>query len=158
MTACSVHASSAHQNYWLPEDLAAVRIPESAKRFLAEVGLPTFVADFSFEFGVCDSELPLCVIGVDGEDGIVLDERGAVLIYKADGDETIFVNSSVEGFSRFLHILDAFKRQQHDFEEENKQALKELRESLCAIDAAAMTDDGRRVWPLLVNDMEALWF
>lgn len=151
-------ATSVQQNLWSPEDLASVQIPEAAKQFLAEVGLPTFVMDFSFELGVYDSELQPCVIGVDGEDGLVIDEQGAVLIRKANGDETIFVNSSVESFSRFLHILDAFKRQEHDLEEENKRALKVLRENLSSIDTEAMIHDARHMWPLLVDDMEALWF
>lgn len=59
-----------------PEDLAAAQIPDVAKRFLVEVGLPTFVADFSFEFGGYDSDLKEGVIGVDGEDGIVIDDFG----------------------------------------------------------------------------------
>lgn len=151
-------ATSVNQNFWNQEELAAAPIPNSARQFLAEVGLPTTVGDFSFELGVYNSDVKSLVIGVDGEDGIVIDENGTVLVLKAKGDAAVFVNSSVESFSRFLHVMGKLNQQGRTGLKMHEQEWRELRESLGALDAEAMIDDGQHLWCLLVNDMQALAF
>jgi len=66
-------ATSVNQIFLEPGGPGCGADPRFSETFSGGGWMPTFVADCSFEFGVYDSDLKECVIGVDGEDGIVID-------------------------------------------------------------------------------------
>jgi hypothetical protein len=107
---------------WHTEDLAHKPIPEEAKLFLMQQGLPEWIP-YAIEFGLYDSDGTELVIGVRGDQPILVCPDGHVEVEEARGP--CFFNSSVpqlgDCISAYLtltgadeeasaHSLEAFKR------------------------------------------------
>jgi hypothetical protein len=89
--------------------LERLKLPQPTSTFLRDVGLPLGgELLWSFQFDVPQAELPECpsrvghvVLGMDGASYVcVRREDDAVVI--VDGEETVYVNRSVERFVEFL--------------------------------------------------------
>jgi len=149
-------ARCVNQNFWTPDDFSGVRVPDAARQFLMQVGLPTFVTGFWLEFGVFDGDLPYLIIGVDDEKPVVIDEEGCVLVLGEQPGEEWYCNSSVENLSRFLFEVEAFCLQAHDDDAALQHEYQALRDRLRQVDPEGMADAPRHVWPVFLDNMEAL--
>lgn len=154
---------------WGANDLKDVEIPDEAKRYLQDVGLPD-VADSSQRFAAhgLDSEGNL-IVGVDyGEP--VLVERGSGRVYvvqaltSSDGvsiarRRKLLANSSVALFSEFVELYEGFRqdpRVEADAEHA-RQAFERIERQMQERDAVAFlpelagTED--TMWRQLLNDI-----
>jgi hypothetical protein len=154
-----MYATDPNQVIWPSDVLESANIPGSARQFLATTGLPPLLADLSIEFGVFDSNSESLVIGTDGEAPIVVDQEGAVhLLIEDENPGRLFVNSSVPALSQFLHLIAAFKKGDAADAETIRRDLADLRGHLREIDPNAIDGDEAKVWPPLLDDLDAMAF
>ena len=158
-----------------PDALEGTHIPQAARDFLVEAGLPAH-ADFGLQFDRFRDELPTLPeafpndyvfppeyhsyrpIGVDYATIICLAEQNGGRIYSVDIDghlPTRFMSSSVPHLAEFLLVFrrhELWARAAHPDEEKLKLSALEMRDELRQQDPEAMRDE-QNYWPQVVLDM-----
>lgn len=154
-----------------PAAVAGVNIPETARRFLIEAGLPA-QADYDIRFRRPEDELPTLPeafpngyrfppeydlfhpIGVDGATLLCLEE-GTGFVYSIDidgqGIPTRFVNSGIPELAECLLVNRVTSRAESEEDEEDEDEalqllIQGLENKMQHIDPAAMRDPGN-YWP-----------
>ena len=125
---------------WPKEVVDSYDIPDSAKYFLIETGLPSTVGTSTFEFGIYDCD-DRCVIGQDFDYAIYIDLDGCVW-HEPDSDDAkpIFMNSSLEALAAFLNLYLS-----------HTGSVQEAVNNLRQIDPRAF-DDHEYIWPRVWED------
>src|SRR5687767_13432201 len=121
MTNDEVVAFWGHDNLkrWPFGSLRDVAVPQSSKRFLAEVGLP-YKEDWTLRFDPEADQLPPLpgranyrLVGFDSTVPICLDEEGGGRVMAIEteiGGPERFINSSVERFGQFLTLYQQYRK------------------------------------------------
>lgn len=149
--------------------VAATGLPEDAKRFLSEVGLPHDVG-WDLLFGPQGGGLPQLeghpgyyIIGAsrfeEDRRPICLDEarNGRVISIETDSTD-LFVNSDVRLFGEFLVLYQKYRHSigslDADDEDEHQKAVAETERQMRAVDEPAATR-ADAWWQLLLEQMNA---
>ncbi len=162
---------------WAPAVVQAARLSPSVTDYLVNVGLPTSKEwTLSFRFDTPWPNLPglpgqsdLAVIGTDGPAPICINRTtGAVSVI--EGDEALFLNSSIEALGEFLILYMRFLREvgfgSEDVVARNgtidvvpdskrdkgvlRRAKNRLREAMRSCDSPALSNR-RNVWPMVLS-------
>ena len=130
---------------WPKEEIERLDIPQSSKVFLIEHGLPQIVGCLpTVEFGVYDSDTTL-VIGVCGEEPIVVKEPSGQVVLERISKPEMFLNSKVELLGAFIDLL-------------SDQAIptSSLEEEMATLDPRSIGSLKDTFWSQVVEDAEAM--
>ena len=154
-----------------PAAVVGINIPEAARRFLTEAGLPS-QADYDIRFSRPENELPTLPeafpngynfppeyshfhpIGVDGATLLCLEE-GTGIVYSIDIDEqgipTRFVNSGLPELAECL-LVNRVTSQENDEEDESDDEDEALRLLIQGLEKKM-----RRIDPMAMHDPNNYW-
>jgi hypothetical protein len=101
---------------WPRQVLESTHLPEDAKSFLAEVGLPLNV-DWTMRFNLDTRQVfrtgknhTHCIIGFDDTVPICLrEDRGGIVVWAEEGGPERFANSSVMALGEFLVLYQTYR-------------------------------------------------
>jgi hypothetical protein len=147
---------------WPRNLVIEMNLPEGAKRFLAEVGLPREV-DWTMRFELTPQELQRSehdprqlVIGYDDVAAIGLDKQreGCVVSTGPDGKQR-FVNSDVHRFGEFLVLYQRYRLAVRNSDDEGAQeVIAKTEQEMRASDPTALSDP-ECWWAVIVEQMRA---
>jgi len=138
---------------WSRADFEGKDVPEDAKTFLIESGLPTGIgiSCSTLEFGIFDSDNSALIIGVDYEFPIIMTPFGVVEIENEEGDW--FFNSSVQQLAACINVYRDLNQCDDD---DTRAALMIAKDRIRQIDPLCMSGVERSVWRTLLDDFEVM--
>lgn len=150
--------TNAGSRHWTRQALLGVAIPESSKRFLEQVGLPS-EAPWTFRFGTDGECLPrlvgqphLRIFGYDDGQPLCLDESASGRVVAVYPDNRRHINQSIECFGNSLQLYIACIFQYSGIQDPARLALAvdDLEMALKNIDATAWLDLDNW-WPVVIE-------
>jgi hypothetical protein len=148
---------------WPRDLLARIDLPNDAKRFLAEVGLPC-VSDWTMRFDLTLDQMqqatiePRCfIIGYDYKCPILLDKqkRGSVISVEHGRNER-FVNTDICRFGECLVLYQQYRLavRAMDDEEKIQNLISNTENAMRAIDPTAFAD-ANDWWAVIIEQMRS---
>lgn len=146
---------------WPRRSLDEIGLPEDAKAFLTEVGLPVGI-DWTLRLSMPSEEMPrpACsrdhvVIGYDDEVPICLSLRNQGQVVAIDVNRTRFVNTSVSHFAQCLVHYQRYRLLVRGLDNEEASSLIEQTEQAMQSTDSAAFGKADLWWPVIVEQMYA---